>query len=114
MAALGNPTPFVEALCAKYELADELLWPDHHPYVVRDLRRIEEALDAAGPEAVIITTEKDAVKLGSGAKIPPGVRARIFVQPIEPGFIEESREDFFKKLEYDVRTDQKNSFFYSR
>jgi tetraacyldisaccharide 4'-kinase len=114
MAALGNPTPFIRGLKARYDLADELLWGDHHPYVVRDLRRMEEALEMAGAEAVIITTEKDAVKLGSGAKIPPEVGARIFVQPIEPGFIEESREDFFKKLEYDVRTDQKNSFFYSR
>jgi tetraacyldisaccharide 4'-kinase len=114
MAALGNPEPFIAGLKAKYKLAGELLWADHHPYVVRDLRRIEEALEEAGPEAVIITTEKDAVKLGSGAKIPPGLRARIFIQPIEPGFIEESREEFFKKLEYDVRTDQKNSFFYSR
>ncbi len=114
MAALGNPGQFIEGLKAKHELADELLWGDHHPYVVRDLHRMEEALKKAGPEAVIITTEKDAVKLGSGAKIPPELRARIFVQPIEPGFIEESREDFFKKLEYDVRADQKNSFFYSR
>jgi tetraacyldisaccharide 4'-kinase len=114
MAALGNPDSFVAGLKARYKLVDELLWSDHHPYVVRDLRRMEEALEEAGSEAVIITTEKDAVKLGSGAKIPPELRARIFVQPMELGFIEESREDFFKKLDYDVRTDQKNSFFYSR
>lgn len=114
MAALGNPDPFVEGLRARYDLRGELLWGDHHPYVVKDLRRMEEALEAAGPGAVIITTEKDAAKLGNGAKIPPEVRARIFVQPIDMGFIEESREDFFKKLEYDVRTNQKNSLFYSR
>jgi tetraacyldisaccharide 4'-kinase len=114
MAALGNPEPFVEGLRAKYDLQDELLWGDHHPYVVRDLRRMEAALENAGAGAVIITTEKDVAKLGSGAKIPPELRARIFVQPIEMGFIEESRENFFKKLEYDVGTDQKNSLFYSR
>jgi tetraacyldisaccharide 4'-kinase len=114
MAALGNPGPFVEGLRAKYDLRGELLWSDHHPYVMRDLRRMEEALTNAGADAVIITTEKDAARLGNGAKIPPATRARIFIQPIEMGFIEETRESFFKKLEYDVRTDQKNSFFYSR
>ncbi len=114
MAALGNPEPFVKGLKAKYRLEGELLWSDHHPYVVRDLRRMEDALAEAGDEAVIVTTEKDAVKLGNGAKIPPELRARIFVQPIEMAFIEESKQDFFKKLEYDVRTDQKNSLFYSR
>ena len=114
MAALGNPAPFVKGLQARYDLRGELLWGDHHPYVVRDLRRMEEALDEAGADTVIVTTEKDAVKLGGGARIPPALRARIFVQPISMGFIEESKEDFFKKLEYDVGTDQKNSFFYSR
>ena len=114
MAAIGNPAPFLENLRAKYNLVNELLWGDHHPYVVRDLRRMEEALAEAGEDAVIVTTEKDAVKLGKGAKIPPDLRARIFVQPIVPGFIGETKEDFFKKLEYDVRTDQTNSLFYSR
>jgi tetraacyldisaccharide 4'-kinase len=114
MAALGNPVPFVEGLRAKYNVTGELLWPDHHPYTMRDLHMMEEALEAGGPDAVIITTEKDVVKLGAGTKIPPATRARIFVKPIEMGFIEESRESFFKKLEYDVRTDQKNSLFYSR
>jgi tetraacyldisaccharide 4'-kinase len=114
MAALGNPDSFVDGLAARYRLEDELLWGDHHPYVVKDLRRMERALADAGDDAVIVTTEKDAVKLGAGAKIPPELRARIFVQPCEMAFVAEAKEDFFKKLEYDVRTDQKNSLFYSR
>ncbi len=114
MAALGNPGPFVDGLRAKYRVEEELLWGDHHPYVVRDLRRMNEALEDAGPEAVIVTTEKDAVKLGSGKRIPRELRSRIFVQPIEMGFIEESKESFFKKVAYDVRTDRKDNLFYSR
>jgi tetraacyldisaccharide 4'-kinase len=114
MAALGNPDSFVDGLAARYRLEDELLWGDHHPYVVRDLRRMERALEEAGEDAVIVTTEKDAVKLGTGAKIPPELRARIFVQPCEMAFMAETKEEFFKKLEYDVRTDQKNGIFYSR
>ncbi len=114
MAGLGNPRPFVDNIRSKYRLMSDLIYSDHHPYNVRDLRHMEEALDAAGPEAVIVTTEKDAVKLGRGTKISPTLRARIWVQPIEMGFIEETRDEFFKKLEYDVRTNQRNSLFYSR
>jgi tetraacyldisaccharide 4'-kinase len=114
MAGLGNPRPFVNGLRKRYRVAGELLWGDHHPYTVSDLRHMQRALDDAGDDAVIVTTQKDAVKFGSGAKIPPSLRGRIFVQPIKMAFIEESRESFFKKLEYDVRTDQKNSLFYSR
>ncbi|MDR2912827.1 MAG: tetraacyldisaccharide 4'-kinase [Alistipes sp.] len=114
MAGLGNPEPFVKGLAAKYDLRDELLWGDHHPYVTRDLTHMKESLEDAGPEAVIVTTAKDAVKFGNGAKIDPELRARIFVQPITMGFIEETKENFLKKLTYDVATDQKNSLFYSR
>jgi tetraacyldisaccharide 4'-kinase len=114
MAALGNPWPFVEGLRERYDVRDTLLWPDHHPYVVRDLRRMEEALEEAGPGAVIVTTEKDAVKLGGGSKIPAELRDRIYVMPIEMGFLEETREEFLAKLEYDVRTDRKSNIFYSR
>ena len=114
MAAIGNPVPFVENLWAKYNVTGELLFRDHHPYHVRDLRKMEAMLDDAPEGTVIVTTEKDAVKLGSGAKIPKSLRSRIFVQPIGTGFIAETKDDFFKKLEYDVRADQKNSFFYSR
>ncbi len=114
MAAIGNPAPFVENLKDKYNLVGELLFRDHHPYHVRDLAKMEAALAKAPEGTVIVTTEKDAVKLGRGAKIPAALRARIFVQPIQMAFLEESKEDFFKKLEYDVRTDQKDRFFYSR
>ncbi len=114
MAGLGNPGPFVEGLRKRFDVCSELLFGDHHPYRVRDLRRMEAALEDAGEDAVIVTTEKDAVRLGRGAKIPEGLRRRIFVQPIEVGFIEETKHDFFKKLDYDVRADRRNSFFYSR
>lgn len=114
MAALGNPTPFVDGLGARYDVVGKLLFPDHHPYAVRDLRKMEEALAGAPPKTIIITTEKDAVKLGGGKKIPASLRARIYVQPMRMMFIDSSRDDFFKTLDYDVRADQKNSFFNSR
>lgn len=114
MAAIGNPLPFVENLKRRYNLVGELLFPDHHPYHVRDLRKMGEALEKAPEGTVIVTTEKDAVKLGSGAKIPEALRSRIFVQPIEMKFVESSKQDFLKKLEYDVGTNQTNSFFYRK
>lgn len=114
MAAIGNPAPFIENIKSRYNLVDELLFRDHHPYHVRDLHKMKSALKKAPEDTIIITTEKDAVKLGSGTKIPPALRAMIYIQPIQTTFIEESKEDFFKKIEYDVRTNQADSFFYPR
>jgi tetraacyldisaccharide 4'-kinase len=114
MAAIGNPVQFVDNLRRKYDLVGEILFGDHHPYHVRDLHAMESALKRAPEGTVIVTTEKDAVKLGTGSKMAPALRSKIFVQPIGMRFMGESREDFLKKLEYDVRTDQTDSFFYRK
>lgn len=114
MAGIGNPAPFFDNLAAKYRLTGNLLYPDHHPYHVRDLRKMQSMLDDAPEGTVIVTTEKDAVKLGSGTKIPAALRSKIYVQPIEMTFEDGTKEDFLNKLEYDVRTDQTDSFFYPR
>ena len=62
-----------------------------------------KALLAKYPGAVIVTTEKDAVKMTNRAKIPPEVRRARYYQPINISFIEDSATDFLQKLEEDVR-----------
>jgi tetraacyldisaccharide 4'-kinase len=114
MAAIGNPMPFVDNLSRKYNLVGELLFRDHHPYHVSDLHTMEHALKRAPEGTVIVTTEKDVVKLGTGSKMTSELRSKIFVQPMGMRFMGEAKEDFLKKLEYDVRTDQTDSFFYRK
>jgi tetraacyldisaccharide 4'-kinase len=114
MAAIGNPVPFVNNLRRKYNLVGKLLFRDHHPYHVSDVHTMEGVLKRAPEGTVIVTTEKDAVKLGSGSKIPSALRSKIWVQPMGMRFMGEVKEDFLKKIEYDVRTDQTDRFFYRK
>jgi len=114
MAAIGNPDSFVSGLKNRYDVVDTILFNDHHIYRVSDLSRMERALDAAPDGTVIVTTEKDAVKLTSARKIPVGIRSRLYFMPIHISFVDNSKEDFLHKLEYDVRTNQTNRIFYSR
>ena len=83
-------------------LTAEMTLDDHHVYKVRDLNRLRELLDKF-PGAVIVTTEKDAVKLTNRAKIPEEIQRRIYYLPINISFIEDSATDFLQKLEEDVR-----------
>jgi len=55
------------------------------------------------PEAVIVTTEKDAVKLTNRKKIPSELQERLYYLPINISFIEDSDTDLLSKLEEDVR-----------
>jgi tetraacyldisaccharide 4'-kinase len=53
-------------------IVSSLTFADHHPYPDESKRKIKEAYEEAGPDAVV-TTEKDAVKLGG----PGGLAAQL-------------------------------------
>ena len=113
LSGIGSPKPFLAALRESYEVVAEMTLDDHHVYKVRDLNRLRELLDRF-PGAVIVTTEKDAVKLTNRAKIPEEIQRGIYYLPINISFIEDSATDFLQKLEEDVRGNYKNSGFYRR
>ena len=72
LCGIARPHAFrrtVEALGA--EVAGEHRFPDHHRYRERELRGV---LSAAGPDEWIVTTEKDAIRLGAEAAGDPTVR----------------------------------------
>ena len=70
-AGLADNEQFFRAVNA----AGTMSFPDHHRYTAEDLRRIR---DAAGG-ATIVTTEKDAVKIGERDII--AVAARLVIDP---------------------------------
>lgn len=102
LSGIGNPKPFLSTLREKYRLVSELTLDDHHVYKVRDMRALTELL-ARHPGAVIVTTEKDAVKMTNREKIPAEIRKALYYLPINITFIEDSATDFLQKLEEDVR-----------
>ena len=59
---MGNPASFEQTIQSfGYELAGKLRFDDHHSYTEADVMEAGAAAEAA--QAVIVTTEKDAVKL---------------------------------------------------
>ncbi|MCP5371118.1 MAG: tetraacyldisaccharide 4'-kinase [Hyphomicrobiales bacterium] len=61
-AGIGDPGKFFRTLDALgAERAVSRAFADHHPYTVADLARLAREAEAAG--AVLVTTEKDAVRL---------------------------------------------------
>lgn len=61
------------------EVTGTLSFADHHPYSAADLQSIRRAATAAGAE-VIVTTEKDAVKVQQADMIPVPIE---FILPAE-------------------------------
>jgi tetraacyldisaccharide 4'-kinase len=63
---IANPNSFLSLLSAlEAEVRGSLSFPDHHPYTRRELEEVAAGARSAGAE-LLVTTEKDAVRLPSG------------------------------------------------
>ena len=111
MSGIANPVPLLENLRKRFDVVAELTFDDHHTYRLSDMMRLE-ALFAAYPDAVVLTTEKDAVKLTNRKKVPEAVQQRLYYVPIHVSFVADSESEFLRQLELYVRTNQKYSLLH--
>lgn len=108
MSGIGNPQSFEVELAKQYNVAGTLEYPDHHPYTARDLDDMVRALADSPEGSVILTTEKDAVKLRNSKKIPSMIRERLYYVPMKVSFYDDTKQEFLSKLENDIRTNPKD------
>lgn len=102
MSGIGNSEAFNESLRHRYTVVDTIDLEDHHVYRMNDLKRMQELLDRY-PKAVIMTTEKDAVKLYRSGAIPESVRSRMFYESITLRFMGDGRTELFSKIDKDIK-----------
>jgi len=102
LAGIANPTPFVEALKRRYEVVETILFPDHHKYRVNDVERILQQALLHGPSTMIVTTEKDGVKLTSRKRIPEELQKRLYAMSVELNFRDGDVDDFVAKLKSEI------------
>lgn len=102
LSGIGNPAPFLANLHEHYCVVHEMTLDDHHVYRVHDMNNLRALLEKY-PNAAIVTTEKDSVKMSNRAKIPEVIRRNLYYIPINITFIEDSATDFLQRLEKDVR-----------
>ena len=98
VTGIAHPEPMVEELRRSCKV-QHIAFPDHHKYNKRDIARIREAFDAIrGERKIIITTEKDAMRLhGLVGDLP------VYVLPIEVAFHKEKDLDFNQVIESSVK-----------
>ncbi len=95
MVLTGIASPaLIEAELKKYTSDITLLsFPDHHQFTDSDIEKIEkEFAKLKGNSKIIVTTEKDATRLGS-MNIDKAIQSQMFILPIAIEFIK-SGDDF--------------------
>ena len=84
LAGLADNAPFFAYCKQQYALIDSFSFPDHYAYKPEDAARILEVLrQEKAKNAVLLTTEKDAVKLKSLAATEMWSKISIFALPIQ-------------------------------
>jgi tetraacyldisaccharide 4'-kinase len=109
MSGIGNSEAFNEGLHHRYKVVDTIDLEDHHVYRMNDLRRMQEMLDKY-PRAVIMTTEKDAVKLYRSGAIPESVRKRMFYESITLRFMGDGRTELFSRIDKDIKNQRNGEY----
>jgi tetraacyldisaccharide 4'-kinase len=97
VTGLANPKPLEDYIRHSYNLIRHFSFRDHHVYTSHDLRRICEA--ARKEQAVVVTTEKDMVKMD--LKIFNESSVSLNYLPIEIEFLKGGKE--FDEMILNVR-----------
>lgn len=87
IAGIGNPRPFVKHLKHYSARVKVDIYPDHHRYTADDIRHfLERYRSLKGNRRIIITTEKDAVRLADNPDFPQELKAVTYYLPLEIEF----------------------------
>ena len=104
LSAIANPERFHETLEGRFDVVEKIVFGDHHTYKVRDIKQIMEVVEKHGDRTIVLTTEKDGVKLTSRKHIPEELQRRLFVLPIEVNFRDGDEAKFVEKLISEIKT----------
>ena len=119
VCGIADPSSMEEVIQTHYRLLDKIFFPDHHNFTARDIREIRRRMETivddglnpdTGHKPVVITSEKDAMRLLRHRAVDDELKARIFFLPAHVAFISKKHEQNFNNriLNY-VRKNQKHS-----
>lgn len=108
---IGNPYPMITYLKEYGSFVKHIQYPDHHQFSIQDISDIRDALDAIeGGNKIVVTTEKDAMRLKHGDLQDLTNTLPLYVLPIEVDFKDKTQEFNDIILNY-VRT---NKFYHKK
>ena len=72
-----------------------ITFPDHHTFTQKDVERINNAFAAMPSPKIVITTEKDAVRLDDAIGLSDELRQHLYVLPVRIQFMQQGQEEKF-------------------
>ena len=108
---IGNPTPMVTYLKEYASDIKHIQFPDHHAFSLQDIANIRGELDTIeGGNKIVVTTEKDAMRLMGNDLQDIANTLPLYILPIEVDFKDKTQEFNETIINY-VRT---NKFYHKK
>jgi tetraacyldisaccharide 4'-kinase len=104
VAGIGNPRPFVRHIKSFMPKVRVNIFSDHHNFTRKDMELLLNRYKTMkGEHKVLITTEKDAVRMASNPYFPPDLRPVTFYLPVKVEFSTHSDISFADALRRHLR-----------
>lgn len=98
VTGIAHPEPMIDELRRSCKL-QHMRFADHHNYTQRDIARIADTFkNMQGQRKIILTTEKDAIRLRGLTKDLP-----VYILPVKVAFHKDGDLDFDRVIESSVR-----------
>ncbi len=115
VAGIANPAPFEHYMSERVEGYKLLTFSDHHNFSKGDIATITTELARLDKEGgVVVTTEKDAVRLAHLKELPEALRGKIYYLPLEIKFLQDREKMFHEKIIKHVESNKRNSAIHTQ
>ena len=114
LTGIASPKQMEHDLKPKVKSMTSLSFGDHHHFKEKDVDRINETFESIPEPRIIITTEKDAVRLRETAGLYEKAKESMYELPIKVSFMLEQEENFNEKIISYVRKNSRNSILAKR
>ncbi len=99
VSGIASPLPFEDHVRSYSKEMISLNYSDHHNFSKVDFQKIENVFsNVKEKEKLIVTTEKDAVRMVNHPDFPDSLKKHIYYIPLSIIFLKDSGEDFDKKV----------------
>ena len=104
LTGIANPKPLLAHLKKQTQLIVHHNYPDHHRFSLKNISKLADEFSACtSQKKVIITTEKDAQRLGEQDLLPMVKKLPVLVLPIGISFLNNGQQQFDELVQTYVR-----------
>jgi len=99
ISGIANPKLLTEYVSKCSNDIVHMDYPDHHAFTKKDIKKLVHTFQSINnPKKIIITTEKDSMRLSEMEFPDESIKEHMFFIPVEIEFIYNDKEDFNKQI----------------